>query len=312
MNPSFLIVRFSAIGDCVMASHVATAIRSKYPSAELTWAVESRCMAMVDSDRLTNHIVDFPRDRWRKSRWSPKVWREQLSKFAALRQRSYDFGLDLQGHSKTAVCLRIARPKQRISAFATDSLAKRLNPLLPGNPDDKHRVERMMDAARTFGDFQVPANPIMPRPLSKHDLDLPTGRPLATLSTGAGATFKQYPAKQWEEVINGLIASGLNVLSLGAASDPKLQVQGLVDQVGKWNLSQTMSAVAHSDIHLAADTGTGHMAAAFGVPFVSVFGPTDPKLFRPYSDNGIVLRNSDNPADVAPSEILKAVDKLLA
>ncbi|MBC8063619.1 MAG: hypothetical protein H7Y17_02220, partial [Chlorobia bacterium] len=41
-----------------------------------------------------------------------------------------------------------------------------------------------------------------------------------------------------------------------------------------------MSAVAHSTIHLAADTGTGHMAAAFGVPFVSVFGPTDPKLFR--------------------------------
>ena len=295
-----------------MASYVASAIRSKHPLAELTWAIESRCMAMVDSDRLINHLVDFPRDRWRKSRWSHKVWREQLSKFAGLRQRSYDFGLDLQGHSKTAVCLRIARPKQRIAAFATDSLAKRLNPLLPGNPDEKHRVERMMDAAQAFGDFQVPANPMMPVPISKNELGLPDGKPLATISTGAGATFKQYPPKQWEEVINGLIASGLNVLSLGAASDPKLQVQGLVDQVGKWNLRQTMSAVAHSDIHLAADTGTGHMAAAFGVPFVSVFGPTDPKLFRPYSDNGVVLRNSDNPADVSASEILAAVNQLLA
>lgn len=312
MNPSFLIVRFSAIGDCVMAAYVASAIRSKHPHAELTWAVESRCLAMLDSDRLINHVVDFPRDRWRKSRWSPTVWREQLSKFAALRQRTYDFGLDLQGHSKTAVCLRIAKPNQRISAFTTDSLAKRLNPLLPGDPDDRHRVERMMNAAQAFGDFQVPANPIMPTPLSRMELGLPEGKPLATISTGAGAAVKQYPARQWESVINGLIANGFNVLSLGAASDPKLQVQGLVDQVGKWNLNQTMSAVAHSDIHLAADTGTGHMAAAFGVPFVSVFGPTDPKLFRPYSDNGVVLRNSDNPADVTPSEILTAVDKLLA
>lgn len=312
MNPSFLIVRFSAIGDCVMASYVASAIRSKHPLAELTWAIESRCMAMVNSDRLINHVVDFPRDRWRKSRWSPKVWREQLTMFANLRHRSYDFGLDLQGHSKTAVCLRIAKPKQRLSAFATDSLAKRLNPLLPGNPDEKHRVERMMDAAQAFGDIQVPANPMMPVPISRNELGLPEGKPLATISTGAGATFKQYPAGQWEEVINGLIASGLNVLSLGAASDPKLQVQGLVDQVGKWNLRQTMSAVAHSDIHLAADTGTGHMAAAFGVPFVSVFGPTDPRLFRPYSDNGVVLRNSDSPADVFPSEILAAVNNLLA
>lgn len=311
MNSSFLIVRFSAIGDCVMASHIATAIRSKIPACELTWAVESRCQAMVNSDRLINHIVDFPRDRWRRKRWSPAVWREQLSKFAELRKRSYDYGLDLQGHSKTAVCLRIAKPKQRLSAFATDGLARQLNPLLPGDPDAKHRVERMMDVARAFGDFQTPERPIMPTPMSRNELGLPADKPLVTISTGAGAVFKQYPAAQWESVINGLIAIGYNVLSLGAASDPKLQVQGLIDQVGKWNLSQTMSAVAHSQIHIAADTGTGHMAAAFGVPFVSVFGPTDPNLFRPFSDRGTVLHKSTNPADVTPDEILQAVTSLL-
>lgn len=311
MNPSFLLVRFSAIGDCVMASYIATAIRSSMPASEITWAVETRCLAMVESRRLVNHIVDFPRDRWRKTRWSPAVWREQITKFAELRKRNYEYGIDLQGHSKTAICLRIAMPKKRIAAFATDTLSQKLSPQVPGNPDDKHRVERMMDAARTFGDFQVPLNPIMPEPISRLELGLPADKPLVTLSTGAGAVIKQYPTAQWEVVINGLISSGLNVLSLGAASDPKLQVPGLVDQVGKWNLRQTMSAVAHSDLHIAADTGTGHMAAAFGVPFVSVFGPTDPKLYRPYSDRGMVLRKSSNPADVTPDEILQAVQSLL-
>jgi ADP-heptose:LPS heptosyltransferase len=64
-------------------------------------------------------------------------------------------------------------------------------------------------------------------------------------------------------------------------------------------------------LHLAADTGTGHIAAAYGVPFVSVFGPTDPKLFRPYSDEGVVLRASDRAGDVEPAQILAAAEGLL-
>ncbi len=311
MNPSFLIVRFSAIGDCVMASYVATAIRSALPQAVITWAVESRCMAMLDRERLLNRVVDFPRDRWHKARWSPGVWREQLGKFAELRKERYDFGMDLQGHSKTAICLRIARPTRRISAFATDTLAKRLNPLLAGDPDAKHRVERMMDAARTFGDFTVPERPIMPEPLPPATLGLPEGKPIGTISTGAGAAIKQYPASQWAEVAEGLMARGFEVVLLGAVPDPRVQVVGAVNKVAQWNLTETLSAVAHSAIHLAADTGTGHMAAAFGVPFVSVFGPTDPKLYRPYSDRGTVLRRSENPGDVPPSEILAAVEGLL-
>lgn len=291
-----------------MAAYVATAIREAGP-CRLTWAVETRCMAMLDSGSLLDEIVDFPRDRWRKTRWSPKVWKEQLSTFGKLRKRSYDFGIDLQGHSKTAICLKIARPKQRIAAFATDSLARRLNPLAPGDPDGKHRVERMLDTARTFGDFQMPNRPLMPKLLDLPALE--TGKPLVTISTGAGALIKQYPAENWALVAKGLLARGFQVAFLGAGPDPSIEVPGTHNLVAKFDLKQTMSAVAHSKIHLAADTGTGHMAAAFGVPFVSVFGPTDPKLYRPYSEVGVVLRESKSPADVKPDQILQAVAGLL-
>jgi ADP-heptose:LPS heptosyltransferase len=311
MSPSFLIVRFSAIGDCVMAAYAATAIREAMPDANLTWAVETRCMAMLNRDALLNEVVDFPRDRWRKRRWSPGVWREQLSCFARLRTRRFDYGMDLQGHSKTAICLRIARPQKRIAAFATDSLARRLTPLAPGNPDGKHRVERMMDTARAFGEFAIPSRPMMPKPISVQELGLNRTRRLATISTGAGALIKQYPTSQWVEVAEGLIKGGLDVAFLGASSDPSIEVPGTTNLVGKFSLEQTMSAVAHSAIHLAADTGTGHMAAAFGVPFVSVFGPTDPKLYRPYSDLGTVLRASSNPAEVSAIQILEATERLL-
>ena len=309
---SYLIVRFSAIGDCVMSAYVATAIRSAQPDSQIVWAVETRCMPVLDRDWLLNDVVDFPRDRWRRKRWSPVAWREQLAAFARLRRMKFDYGLDLQGHSKTAICLRIACPIRRISAFATDGMARRLNPLAPGDPDAKHRVERMVDTARCFGEFQTPDRPIMPKIRSLSEFSVSSELPLVSISTGAGAVNKQYPADQWTVVSQALLGKGYAVALLGASVDPLVAVDGAIDFVGKLSLDRTMSLVANSALHLAADTGTGHMAAAYGVPFVSVFGPTDPKLFRPYSDRGVVLRASNRPGDVPPEEIIRAAEGLVA
>ena len=303
MSESFLFVRFSAIGDCVMSAYIATAIRSERPSAKLVWAVESRCAPVVDTHSLVNERVEFPRDVWRKRRLSPRTWNEQLRQFGVLRKMKFDFGLDLQGHSKTAICLRIAKPRQRISAFATDGLARRLNPLAPGDPDAVHRVERMAHTANQFGDFPIPKLPIMPG-LGR----ISTAKPLITIATGAGARIKQYP--HWNVVAEALLQRGFEVMFLGAGPDPRFSVPGTIDQVAKFTLAETMSAVASSTVHLAADTGTGHIAAAYGVPFVSVFGPTDPSLYRPYSEKGVVLRASRDPGDVTPDQILDEVSKL--
>ncbi|HJP83978.1 MAG TPA: glycosyltransferase family 9 protein [Fimbriimonadaceae bacterium] len=304
---SYLIVRFSAIGDCVMAAYTATAIREKEPDATIDWAIETRCRPVLNEASLINSIIDFPRDEWRRRGWPPSVWREQLSRFSALRKRRYEFGMDLQGHSKTAICLRIARPKRRIAAFATDALSARLNPLLPGDPDSVHRVERMLHAAQYFGDFGMPAAPIMPT----YPAVISAKPRLVSMSTGAGAKVKQYPSEQWAQVGAALIAEGFKVALLGASSDPKIAIRGAEDYVGKLSLSETMSVVAASTVHLAADTGTGHIAAAYGVPFVSVFGPTDPDLYRPYSLRGEVLRKSENPGDVSPEVILESLRRLV-
>lgn len=46
-------------------------------------------------------------------------------------------------------------------------------------------------------------------------------------------------------------------------------------------------AAAHAAISI--DTGPGHLAAAVGCPLVSVFGPSDPKLFLPRGPGRVEL-----------------------
>ncbi|MHB8636432.1 MAG: glycosyltransferase family 9 protein [Fimbriimonadaceae bacterium] len=305
--PSLLLVRFAAIGDCVMAAWTATAYRKRFPSGNLIWAIDTRCRPVVDDDALVSGIVEFPRDRWKANRWSPATWREQLRTYAGLRKHHFEWGVDLQGHSKTALALRIASPRRRIAVGATDILARRLNPQLSASPDGTHTVQRNHAALCSFGDFELPLRPFMPE-----STRLQRDPNLISISVGAGSKAKMWQPDRWSEVASEMVARGYDVALLGGPDDPRVVVPGARDCIATIPLRETMRWVARSALHLAADTGTGHMAAAYGVPVVSVFGPTDPRICRPYADDARVLRNGAETASVTVADVLTAIDGVLA
>lgn len=304
-------MKFSAIGDCVMAAPVATAIRNTHPDAFIAWAVESRCKDVVDTDRLCQLRFEIPRDEWRQKATS---WREQLAFFARLRSYDFDYGLDLQGHSKTAICLRVARPKRRISVRATDPFARLLNPVAKRSRRDQHTVERNLEVLSTFGTFGPPTPPIMPSlagAKSQLQAQLQQGRPLATVMLGTGHPRKNFGVQKWTRVADELIRAGYEVALLGGKDDPSPDVAGSINWVGKLTLQQTMAAVSMSQVHIAGDTGTGHIAAAYGVPVVSVFGYTDARLFRPYTERGVVLDAGKDMNAVGALEVVQTAVKLV-
>ncbi|MFQ3668629.1 MAG: hypothetical protein SNJ61_07045, partial [Fimbriimonadaceae bacterium] len=124
-----LLVRYSAIGDAVMATHLATRIRRSWPDAKITWAIEKRCADVVAEGTLVDHRADFDRDRFREERLSLRTWRDEMAFYRMLRNERPVIGLDLQGHGKTAVCLRAAAPQVRLAIAATDAATKRVNPV---------------------------------------------------------------------------------------------------------------------------------------------------------------------------------------
>lgn len=309
--PRLLIVRFSAIGDCVMTAFAATAFRIKHPDATVDWVAETRCLPVIDPDRLVNARIEVPRDRWKKHRGSPGTWAEQLAFYAGLRRRKYDIGIDFQGHLKTALALRIAKPARRIAAYGTDSLARKLNPVVSGFDPKQHVVDWNMTVLRSFGDYDRPKRPIMPS-LPDVSAHVPPDRPLVTITTGAGRDFKQLPLPHWEAVGKLLLSDGIEVAFLGGPNDPRPQVEGAVDLIGRLKLEESMAMVVASAVHLSGDTGNGHIAAAYGVPQVSVFGPTDPDHFRPFGEGVTVLKEGNATADVTPERIVAATKEALA
>lgn len=287
MTGSALVVRFSAVGDCVLAAWPATSIRSWLGKGSLVWACESRCAPVIDRDRLASDVWVFEREAWKRARWSPATWWRQLRAYTGLRRLRFDLGVDLQGHSKTALCLRLAAPRRRYAARATDALARRLNPIPHMQPEGPHEMHLYRAFLRSIGAPELPERP-----------HIPTGIPpaaqlpdrMVSISTGATNAGKQYPVESWRAVARALANEGFGVVGLGGPLDPRLETPGALDLAGLAGWPQTIGVIRASLLHLSADTGAAHIAAAVGTPCVTLFGPTDPDRFRPWSDKAAVLR----------------------
>jgi heptosyltransferase-2 len=83
---------------------------------------------------------------------------------------------------------------------------------------------------------------------------------------------------------------------LGHSVADRLTVRSAVLS-GRTNIRELMAATKRCTILLTNDTGPMHMAAAFAVPVVAVFGPTDWKTTAPYGQEASIVRQ---PVDCAP------------
>ena len=66
---------------------------------------------------------------------------------------------------------------------------------------------------------------------------------------------------------------------------------------GKTDLAQAVAILSLADLLITNDTGPAHIAAALNRPTLVIFGPTDPRTTRPFSNVAEIIRR---PPDCAP------------
>jgi ADP-heptose:LPS heptosyltransferase len=294
-----LIVKFSAIGDCVMAGWIARDLRLSYPEATIDWVVDERNAEVINGEIVTN-VLPLPRKQW-KSKGEFRTLFAQYRWHCALREHSYDYGFDLQGHSKTAWCLRLAGVKNRVASRATDAIARSLNPQMPrSQPDDLHIIEWNSEVVNHLLRTQTGNHEILAGELAYRNPRL------ITICVGAGHPTKKIPPSTLSELGAKLAKRGYEVTYLGGKNDHIESVPNTKNMVGETSLTETIQLIRQSALHISGDTGTAHIAAATHTPQVTVFGPMNPNWYRPYSDLCMLLNREGNPALIDSDEILDA------
>lgn len=133
---------------------------------------------------------------------------------------------------------------------------------------------------------------------------LPDPRPVRPGSTvvhpGAASGSRRWPVDRWAAVARALADDGHRVVVTGTPGEQDLvdAVAGVARAVAATDLSVEglFGLVAGARLVLSGDTGTAHVAAAFGTPSVVLCGPVSPARWGPPSrDRHRVLWPADDP-----------------
>lgn len=267
-----LVVRFSSIGDIVLTTPVLSAIKSAHPDCELHYLSKVTFKNILENnphiDQL--HLIEKSIDEI----------------VLDLKKEKYDIIIDLHNNIRTKSLK--AKLNCKMSSFPKLNIQKWLLVKLKLDKMPRvHVVDRYFEAVKCIGvqnNLERIVFPIAAENVVDTNKELGVNpNNYRTIAIGAQFATKKMPVELIVDVINKSIEP---IILIGGAVDTdaakeiinRIKGKQVIDATGKFNLQQSGSIVAQSNALLTNDTGMMHIASAFDVPIISVWGNTIPSL----------------------------------
>lgn len=306
-SPKILLVRLSALGDCLHAIPSLVELRTKFPNAEIGWAIEEMSYSLLKDHPMVDRFHVFPRRAFKRGTGTFMSRMRSLSVFRKeLAAVGYDTSIDLQGLAKSGLVSWWSGAKTRIGFRGEESrelnrvfASERISP-----PEEAvHVVEKNLSLLRPLG-ISLPNKPgwAMPsyeterqamRPFLKEcGLIDENGavKPYCIINPGATWFTKRWAPESFGEVAKGLREQfALPVVVTWAGSEERRAGETIVSIAGgqaflapDTDLRHLAALTADAQLFVGNDTGPLHLAVALKVNTVAIFGATDPLRNGPY------------------------------
>ncbi|WP_435741283.1 glycosyltransferase family 9 protein [Nocardioides sp. SYSU DS0663] len=158
--------------------------------------------------------------------------------------------------------------------------------------EDVPEPERALSLARACG-YELPAGDEGGLAVRTPPVQAPA-RPYVVLHPGTSVPARAWPAERYRELCELLAADGVTVVVTGSPEERELTAYvaagGGLDHGGGTDLGELAGLLAGAQAVVVGNTGPAHLAAAVGVPVVSLFAPTVPAArWAPYTSRRVVL-----------------------
>jgi heptosyltransferase III len=158
----------------------------------------------------------------------------------------------------------------------------------PGGPHEVQRNLSLVEAAGFPWLEPGPPKLAVRQPYAALPADVARlARPCVVVHPEASVPARSIPPAKTQEIVAGLLASGLTVVLTGQQAParplPTRDRDGFVDLVGRTTFAELAAILAAATCLVAGNTGPAHLAAAVGTPVISLFAPVVPySAWRPW------------------------------
>lgn len=333
MTKRILIIRLSAIGDCILSVPVLNAVRRNFPEARIGWVIERMSSQLIQGHSALDDMFVVSKKSFRSPR---QLW----GLASQLRSWKPDITLDLQGLTKSSFLAWLSGAKSRLGfqrdQFDGRELSCYLNNRLY-KPESEHIIDRSLELLKLLG----VDDPTVAFDLPEQDYDAVFARRIikslqmegrfAIINVGAGWVSKIWPSDRYASVARHLGDHwGMPSLVVWSGEKEKLAADHVVAESNghalvapPTTLSQLGSLIRGASLFVGSDTGPMHLSVALGTPTVGLIGPMPIERVCPYGtihvgvQNVRLLKSSDRRTDCDPmlsifsEHVIRVCDQLM-
>jgi ADP-heptose:LPS heptosyltransferase len=292
-----------SLGDVARGLCLVSHIKNHRPESKVSWLIESRRTDMVRFHPQLDKVIVFDR-----SKGAAGVW----DLYRALGREHFDITLDLQRIFKSGFFSLLAGARRRIGFHRRNT--KEINWLFNNEyiPYCRENLSKL-DHYLKFTEHLGLSDPDRLE-FGFKNLDVNRTAPPAVVEIQntfiAVVMGSSWESKDWHfegycNFVQYILKNqGRPVVLLGGNSQKTLAAR-LVEKI---NSSQVIDLTGNSLLEMTAvlkaaaaavgpDSGPGHLAAAVGTPYVTLFGPTPASRHAPYGCEHLIVQSD---LDCAP------------
>ncbi len=278
-----LIIRLSSLGDVLLTTPVIRAIKKEFPGASIDFLVREE---YVDAVKFNPNInVVYALSRSEKSKFLIKV----------LNGNRYNFIVDLQNNIRSR--LIVSSLNRTTYSYKKPTWDKYLLVRFKINryKEIKSITERYCESIPGLKLDKLGLELHTPQNISS---DLPSEKNYLGLCPGSKHFTKRWPSEYFIELGNELISKGYEILIFGGKDDKEIcelitsQINGSINLSNDNDLIKTANEIKNCKLVICNDSGLMHVAAAAGVPVITIFGSSVREFgFSPYGVPNLILEN---------------------
>lgn len=310
---NILIISLLRIGDTVVTTPAIRAIKERLPDVNLTMVILPVAYPVLKNNPFISSLIIYDKDKIRKN---PII---EFYKFIKIiRKKYYELGIVMDYSFRSSLIAYLSGAPIRVgynwlnkgfllthklslpkwvhrpgwlfkddnSFFSEIDLKLKIIESLGIKAKDKTPQIFIDEKDRKFVEKFLKENEI-----SEEDL-------LIGLHPGANEV-----SYRWNSLSFAKLAEILNteykakIVITGGKKDENLGKEivdltniPIISVCGKFSLEETFALIERLNLLISVDTGITHIASALKIPTIVLFGPGDPRIWRPYGNNHLLIQ----------------------
>ena len=295
-----LVVSNTALGDTILSTPVIKTLRKSFPDIYIAFMVNKNVYPLFKDYEYANDVIIYQKNLFGLIK---HVYYLRKNKFDSI------FFIHSNGPQDLFMALlsninnlhKAINYPNKISTEFASLIKNKIN-----SKKYQHIREHRLDAINYLNPKTVDKTINIPKKFYYQPAKS-TKKILIGIQLGAADKYKMWPIKNFIELINKIHKKNMaiKIALLGIKSEQILAQQitknaiykkNIFNYCGKTSIEELPSLINSLDLLITNDTGTLHLAIALKRRSISLFSPTDSKIFGPYQDpelHSVIQKNGN-------------------